>query len=107
MQPGGLLIAIIGGSIVGLLFAYGRNRAGCSVYFLLPITLFALIILLSGTLRVDAIHTLSTVAMIAGIILAMDWRPYPALTGLLILGVAFSISQIKKEIAATVFLLLI
>ncbi len=107
MQPGGLLIAIIGGSIVGLLFTYGRNRAGCSVYFLLPITLFALIILLSGTLRVDAIHTLSTVAMIAGIILAMDWRPYPALTGLLILGVAFSISPIPPEIAAPVFLLLI
>jgi hypothetical protein len=106
IQPGGLLISIVGGAIVGLLFAYGSNRAGCSVYFLLPITLFVLIILLSGILRVDALYTLSTIAMIAGIILAMDLRSYPALTGLLILGIAFSISPIPPEITAPVFLLL-
>lgn len=107
IQTGGLLIAIAGGAIIAFLFVYGSNRTGCSVYFILPITLFALIILLSGILRVDALYTLSTVTMIAGIILVMDWRPYSALTGLLILGVAFSISPILTEIAVGVFLFIV
>ncbi|MCP5461468.1 MAG: hypothetical protein H7A28_07130 [Thermotogae bacterium] len=78
--------------MVGFIFYFGRTKAGCSIYFILPVLLFTITILLIGVLRTDVVQSLSALGSIVGVILSMDRSVRLAVPGLFMVGVSLSFS---------------
>jgi len=104
---GGVLFAGILSGLVGFLFYLGRTKAGCSIYLLLPILFFTIMILLLGVLRTGVALSLSALGAIVGIVLAMDRKEYLSVFGLFIVGISLSASPVLQNTGAYITLMVI
>ncbi|MBN2253607.1 MAG: hypothetical protein JW701_07900, partial [Kosmotogaceae bacterium] len=97
---GGVLFAGMLAGLVAFLFYLGRTKAGCSIYLLLPILFFTIMILLLGVLRTGIALSLSTLGAIVGIVLTMDKKEYLSVFGLFIVGISLSASPVLQHTGA-------
>lgn len=104
---GGVLFAGILSGLVGFLFYLGRTKAGCSIYLLLPILFFTIMILLLGVLRTGVALSLSALGAIVGIVLTMDRKEYLSVFGLFIVGISLSASPVLQNTGAYITLMVI
>ncbi|HDP78681.1 MAG TPA: DUF4129 domain-containing protein [Mesotoga infera] len=93
--------------MVGFLFYLGRTKAGCSIYLLLPILFFTIMILLLGVLRTGVALSLSALGAIVGIVLTMDRKEYLSVFGLFIVGISLSASPVLQNTGAYITLMVI
>lgn len=104
---GGALFAGILAGLVAFLFYLGRTKAGCSIYLLLPILFFAIMILLLGVLRTGVSLSLSALGAIVGIVLTMDRKEYLSVFGLFIVGISLSANPVLQHTGAYITLMVI
>lgn len=104
---GGSLFAGILAGLVAFLFYLGRTKAGCSIYLLLPILFFTIMILLLGVLRTGVAMSLSALGAIVGIVLTMDRKEYLSVFGLFIVGISLSASPVLQHTGAYITLMVI
>jgi len=104
---GGALFAGILAGLVAFLFYLGRTKAGCSIYLLLPILFFTIMILLLGVLRTGVALSLSALGAIVGIVLTMDRKEYLSVLGLFIVGISLSAIPVLQYTGAYITLMVI